>query len=150
MFRRIKKYFAPLQSSKDDNRFNFGPTLEQYSTQRYQTAQTYIVSRHSRDDPIPSNDEVEKINRDLMEQAKLAQAYKGLAQSREALDLTLKSQHRLLIATLITALVALVVGIISLFNKPPVVNIAPPVVNVQPPTVNVQPPDVNVNVTPQQ
>jgi hypothetical protein len=149
IFRRIKEPLKPLQSSsQEDYRFNFGPTLEQYSFQRYQAAQTYATSRRSLDEPTPSDDVVERMNRERQEQAKLSQAYEQMAQSREALNLTLKSQHRLLIATLITALVALIVGVISLFNKPPVVNIAPPVVNVQPPTVNVQPPDVKVNITP--
>jgi len=134
-FKRIRKSLTPLQSSpQEDYRFNFGPTLEPYSTQRYQTAQSYRY-RSGFDDPVPSNDEVDKINRDQLEKAKLSQAYEAMGQSKEALNLTLKSQHRLLIATLITALVALIVGVISLFNKPPVVNI--------------QPPEVKVNVTPQ-
>lgn len=107
------------------------------------------ASRHSRVDAVPSDDEVDKINRDRLEQAKLSQAYEGMAQSGEALNLTLKSQHRLLIATLITALVALIVGIISLVNKPPVINVESPNVNVKPPTVNVQPPNVYVNAKPQ-
>lgn len=143
MFKRIRTSLAPLQASeRDDYRFNFGPTLEPYSTERHQMAQTYVTSRRRSDDPVPSDDEVDRINKNRLEQAKLSQAYEGMAQAREALNLTLRSQHRLLIATLLAALVALIVGVISLFDKPPVVNIAPP-------AVNVQPPDIKVNVIPQ-
>lgn len=152
VLKAIKDFLTPLQTKQaDDRRFHLGPTLEPYSTQRYQLAQNdaYRFFRHRLDEPIPSDEEVDRINRDRIEQAKLSQAYEAMAQSAETLNLTLKSQHRLLIATLITALIALIVGVISLFNKPPVVNIAPPVVNVEPATVNVQPPEVKVNVTPQ-
>jgi hypothetical protein len=134
----LKNFFTPLQSQKaDDDHFRLGPTLEPYSTQRQQMAQSspHTVSRHSSREFVPSDDEVERMNRDRLEQAKLSQTYEQIAQSREALNLTLKSQQRLLVATLITALVALIVGIISLVNKPPV--------------VNVQPPDVHINVKPQ-
>lgn len=151
-FNAIRNFFTPLQSRQtDDNYFHLGPTLEPYSTQRQQMAQNSprTVSRHSSYDFVPSDDEVEKINRDRLEQAKLSQTYEEMAQSSEALNLTLKSQHRLLVATLITALVALIVGVISLVNKPPVVNVQQPSVNIQPPTVNVQPPDIHINTAPQ-
>ena len=104
---------------------------------------TYPVSRYSQETPIPSDDEVDRINRDRLEQAKISQAYEAMAQSNESLDLNLKSQHKLLIATLITALVALISSLtaigISLSSKPPVINVESPNVNVQPPDINLKP-----------
>lgn len=130
IFNVIKKFFTPLKSHQiDDNYFRLGPKLEPYATQRrIETGRTgvRVVSRRSIDEFIPSDDEVEKINRGRLEQAKLSQTYEEMAQAREALNLTLNSQHRLLIATLLTALVALIVGIISLNNKPPEINIQLP------------------------
>lgn len=147
----IRNFLTPLQvRPPDDDHFLSTPTLEPYSTERRLMAQhsSSPASRHSSDQFPPSDEEVEKINRDRLEKAKLSQTYKEMAQSSEALNLTLKSQHRLLVATLITALVALIVGVISLFNKPPIVNVRQPSVNIQPPVVNVQPPDIYVNTAP--
>ncbi len=152
----IKEFLTPLKSSQQSTGYDFhlGPTLEPYSTQRSQMAQTArIASRDSRFEPVPSDGEVDKINRDRLEQAKLSQAYEEMAQSREAQDLSLKSQHKLLIATLITALVALISAVtaiaISLNNKPPIVNVESPSVSVKPPDVTVKP-NVIINMGRQQ
>lgn len=132
LFNTIKEYLAEPKTERLNNSYNPGPRLEPYSTQRHQEA--LWDSRHRYEEIIPSDDEVDKINRDRIEQAKLSQGYDMLAQSTEALNLTLKSQHKLLIATLITALVALFVGIMSLIDKPP--------------TINVYPTDAKTNVAP--
>jgi hypothetical protein len=151
----IKAYLTPLQTPEgsNDNGFRLGSTLEPYSTRRAQIAQANPprLSRHSPVEIIPSDDEVERINRERQEQAKLNQAYEQMAQDRLAQNLNLKSQHKLLIATLITALVALISAFvaigISLRSKPPVVNVQSPSVNVQPPDVTVKP---NIIVNPVQ
>lgn len=53
---------------------------------------------------------------------------------KEAIDKNLLAQHRLMIATLIAALVALVTSVIGIFlvlrDEPPVVNVPPPQVQV--------------------
>jgi hypothetical protein len=150
-FKKIRASLSPLQLEEDrDFVSRLGPMMEPYAMQRLNMGRSSGTIPRYGDDYVPSNDEVDKINRDKHELAKLNQSYEAMDQSARALNLTLKSQHRLLVATLITALVALVVGIISLFNKPPVVNVTPPVANVQPPTVNVQPPEVKVYTIPQQ
>lgn len=135
-FNAIRSFLTSLQSRHtNDNYFGLEPTLEPYSTERQQMAKNspLTVSRRRGIEATPSDKEVERINRDRLEQAKLSQTYEGMTQSREALNLTLKSQHKLLVATLITALVALIVGVISLVNKPPAVNVQPPVVHIEKP-----------------
>ena len=144
-FNAIKEFLSPLQSSERKKKGLFdGPNLELYSIQRWMPDMFIkAVSRNALDLPIPSDDQVDKINRDRIEQAKIAQTYEQLDQSSEALNLNLKSQHRLLIATLLTSSVALISAltamVISLNTKPPIVNIQPPIVNVQPPDVTVKP-----------
>lgn len=120
----IKEYLSPEEPKPSG--YDFGPTLEPYSTQRLQSSDSYrVASRHYADTPVPDDEEVARINRDRLEQAKLIQ-------DKEALRLTLRSQHKLLIATLITALVALISSltaiIISLHNKPATVYVRPEIV----------------------
>lgn len=119
--RAVKVYLTPLTPSSGN--YYVGPTLEPYSTQRQrETSNAYRASRHYQEVPVPGDEEVERINRDRLEQAKLIQ-------DKEALNLTLRSQHKLLIATLITALVAILTSlialVISLHNKPPTVYVKP-------------------------
>ena len=125
----IKSYLTPLKSKRSgESYFRLGPALEPYSTERSRKALTNPkpISRHSIDLPEPSDKEVERINKDRLEQAKLSQVYEQMDKSNEALDLNLMSQHKLLVATLITALIALFSSLsaifISLNTKPPVIN----------------------------
>jgi hypothetical protein len=133
LLKSIKSFLLPLRASND----YLGPTLEPYSSQRQPP--TYNTPRHVGrnyvEPPIPSNDEVSQINRDRLERARLSQ-------EKEALDLNLMSQHKVIIATLITAMVALVSAVIAIFialySKPPVVYVKPNIVN-QSPKVEVKP-----------
>lgn len=123
--RAVKEYLAPLKQSSGN--YYLGPTLEPYSSQRQQqeSSRYRTASRHYVDVPVPTDEEVENINRDRLEQAKLMQ-------DKEALDLTLRSQHKILIATLITALVAILTSLIalaiSLHNKAPTVYVKPNII----------------------
>lgn len=122
--RVVKEYLAPLKPSSSN--YYMGPTLEPYSSQRQQeTSNRLRASRHYVEVPVPTDTEVENINRDRLEQAKLMQ-------DKEALDLTLRSQHKILIATLITALVAILTSLIaltiSLHNKAPTVYVKPNII----------------------
>lgn len=129
----IKNFLTPLRAPTD----YLGPTLEPYSSQRQ--ALTYNTPRHVGrnyvEPPIPSDDEVSQINRDRLERTRLAQ-------DREALDLNLMSQHKVIVATLITTMVALASAVLALFialhNKPPVVYVKPNIIN-QAPKVDVKP-----------
>jgi len=121
----IKEYLTPIKSSSGN--YYFGPTLEPYSSQRQQQESNRVrtASRHYVDVPVPTDEEVENINRDRLEQAKLMQ-------DKESLDLTLRSQHKILIATLITALVAILTSLIaltiSLHSKAPTVYVKPNII----------------------
>ena len=121
----IKEYLTPLKPSPGN--YYLGPTLEPYSSQRQQdTSNRYRASsRNYVDVPIPTDEEVEHINRDRLEQAKLMN-------DKEALDLTLRSQHKILVATLITALVAILTSLIaltiSLHSKAPTVYVKPNII----------------------
>lgn len=129
----IKDFLTPLRAPKDF----VGPTLEPYSSQRQRS--TYNTPRHVGrsyvEQPIASDEEVAQINRDRLERAKLDQ-------DKEVLNLNLRSQHKVIIATLITAMVALLYGVLALFislqSKPPVVYVKPNIVN-QSPKVDVKP-----------
>lgn len=123
LLQSVKDFLTPLRAPRDF----IGPTLEPYSSQRQQP--TYNTPRHVGrgyvEQPIPSDEEVSQINRDRLERAKLYQ-------DKEALDLNLRSQHKIIIATLITAMVALVSAVLALFialhSKPPVVYVKPSVI----------------------
>jgi hypothetical protein len=118
----VKEYLTPLKQSSGN--YYLGPTLEPYSSQRQQESSSSYSrgSRHYVEVPVPTDEEVQNINRDRLEQAKLMQ-------DKESLDLTLRSQHKILIATLITALVAILTSLIaltiSLHNKAPTVYVKP-------------------------
>lgn len=128
----IKDYLTPLKAPSS---FYSGPRLEKYESQRQQEASWRQISpspsRYATETILPNNDEAKMINDDKL---KLSQ----LDQDREALNLNLKSQHRLMIATLLTALVALISScvalVISAQSKPPVVYDKPNI-SVQPPVV---------------
>jgi hypothetical protein len=111
--RATKGYFSVPQASPWR-----AVTLEEYSTQRMQNAQQSGLPRYPEN--IPNDQEVERINREKLE-------IERLDQDRESLNLNLKAQHRIMIATLITALVALISAAaaiyISLHTKPSVVNV---------------------------
>lgn len=133
----VQEFLATPASSSPTKGFYMGPKLEPYETQRYQEmANRPYASRYYQDTPIPDNDETEKMNKDRIEIEKLSQTNDALTQSREALDLTLRSQHRLLIATLVTAMAAILAALISsaaalivaFHSKPPVVYVRPNII----------------------
>jgi hypothetical protein len=133
----LKKFLTAPTPTTSSKSFYMGPKLEPYLTQRYQEmANRPYASRYYQDTPIPDNDETEKMNRDIVEIEKLSQANDALTQSREALDLTLHSQHKLLIATLVTAMAAILAALISsaaalivaFHSKPPVVYVRPNII----------------------
>lgn len=135
----VKEFLAPPPEQKTDNyRYRTGPILEPYPSERYQQMSQMdprAALRREHDHPVLSLEEAAQKNNESIEIAKIDQSYVAMVQAAQSQNLMLKSQHKLLIATLITSLVALIVGIISLVDEPPVVNI--------------QPPEVKVNVTPQ-
>lgn len=142
MLNAIKDYLTPL---KVTDSFYSGPRLEKYESQRQQEASWRQIlpraSRYSTETIFPDNEEAKMINDDII---KLSQ----LDHDRDALNLNLKSQHRLMIATLITALVAFLASCVALYtsaqNKPPVVYDKPNI-SVQPPVVYDKP-NITVNM----
>jgi len=104
-WKSLKNFLTPLESS------GYSPQLEQYMSQRIHYE--YVIDEH-----ILTDDEVARINRERIEVARLAQ-------DKDAINKNLKAQHRLVIATLITAcaatLSAIIAIIISLHSKSPIV-----------------------------
>jgi hypothetical protein len=133
LLQSLKDFLTPLQAPRDF----LGPILEPYSSQRQRSSLTTPrqVGRNYVEVPVPSDDEVSQINRDRLERAKLDQ-------DKEALDLNLRSQHKIIVATLITAMVALISAVLALFialhSKPPVVYVQPNIIN-KSPIVDVKP-----------
>lgn len=128
-WRNFRNFFTPL-STKDH-----APKLD-FDYDRFSPVGGLLSAARSVTETLTARITVsEQQHRRNIEKIEIAK----LSQDRESINHNLKAQHRLMIATLITAVIALLSSSVAVFisinSKPPTVNIAPTPV-----------PDVNVTI----